>query len=139
MTGFLLDTNVVSEVTKPNPDPMVIDFLSTESDLWVSTLVLHELEFGLGLLPAGRRRDRIRTQLLSFVAEYSSRVLSLGSQEARHAARFRCRRHRTGRPVNLGDALIAGTAVAHDLVLATRNVDDFDGLDVPVRNPWRSN
>ena len=57
MTGFLLDTNVVSELTRDRPDPRVVAFLSAQPDLWLSTLVLHELEYGLELLPAGSRRE----------------------------------------------------------------------------------
>ena len=57
MPGYLLDTNVVSETTKDQPEPSVIDFLSRQTDLWLSSLVIHELEFGVQLAPQGRRRE----------------------------------------------------------------------------------
>ena len=136
MRGFLLDTNVVSELTKRSPDPGVIAFLTNQSDLWLSSVVLHELAFGLNLLPEGQRRDQINAALEAFAAEYADRVLVLGSREAEDAALLRARAHRSGRVLHLGDALIAGTAKAHDLCVVTRNSSDFADLDVDVTNPW---
>lgn len=136
MTGFLLDTNVVSELTRDRPEPRVIAFLSEQPDLWLSTLVLHELEYGLELLPHGARRDGLEAVLTAFVAEYEDRIFPLDRMAARWAARFRADSHRSGRVLDLGDALIAGTARAHELSLATRNVRDFDRLDLEVTNPW---
>ena len=138
MTGFLLDTNVVSELTRDRPDPRVVAFLSAQPDLWLSTLVLHELEYGLELLPAGSRREGLGAVLTAFIAEYEDRILPLDRMAAGWAARFRARAHHSGRVLDLGDALIAGIARAHDLSLATRNVRDFDRLDVVVSNPWEA-
>ena len=138
MSGILLDTNVVSELTKEEPDARVIGFLNRQPDLWVSTIILHELEFGLRLLPAGRRRQRLRAVLSKFVTEYQDRFLALERREAEQAAALRAHAQRSGRTVHLGDALIAGTAKAHDLAVATRNVLDFDGLDVEIINPWEA-
>ena len=136
MTGFLLDTNVVSELTRDRPDSRVVAFLSGQPDLWLSALVLHELEFGLERLPPGARREALRAVLTAFVAEYEDRILPLDRIAATWAARFRAERHRFGRVLDLGDALIAGTARAHELSLATRNVRDFERLDIEVTNPW---
>lgn len=138
MTGFLLDTNVVSELTRERPAPRVISFLSEQPDLWLTTLVLHELEYGLELLPPGARRDGLEAVLAAFIAEYDDRILPLDRIAAEWAARFRVRAHRSGQVLDLGDALIAGTAKAHDLSLATRNVRDFDRVDVDVVNPWET-
>ena len=136
MTGFLLDTNVVSELTKVTPDSRVVAFLAAQDDLWLSTIVLHELEFGLHLIPPGRRRDRIRVALSALILEYADRVLALDRPEAEQAAALRAQSRRAGRVLHLADALIAGTAKTHDLAVATRNVADFTGLDVTVANPW---
>ncbi len=138
MNGFLLDTNVVSETVKVLPDPQVVAFLSAQHDLWLSAIVLHELEFGLRLLPHGRRRDRIGAALSAFMAEYGDRILPLERRETEWAALLRVQARRSGRVLHLGDALIAGTAKAHDLSVATRNTADFDGLDVAVTNPWKT-
>ena len=136
MTGFLLDTNVVSELTRNRPEPRVVAFLSEQPDLWLSALVLHELEYGLELLPPGARRDGLGEALAAFVAEYEDRVLPLDRMAAAWAARLRARAQRSGRVVDLGDALIAGTARAHDLSIATRNVRDFERMEVEVTDPW---
>ena len=136
MNGFLLDTNVVSELTRDTPEPQVIEFLTGHSELWFSTIVLHELEFGLRLLPDGRRREDLRAMLEDFMETYANRILPVAYEEGQWAARFRADARRCGRVLHLGDALIAGTARAHDLAIATRNVRDFNGLDVATVNPW---
>ena len=137
MTGVLLDTHVVSELTRETPDSRVLAFLAGHDNLWLSAVVLHELDFGVGLLPPGRRRDGISAALSAFVTEYEDRILPVGRPEARQAAALRARAHRSGRVLDLGDALIAGTASANDLSVATRNVRDFDGLGLDVIDPWR--
>ena len=136
MNGFLLDTNVVSELTRTEPNSNVIEFLSEHQDLWLSAVVLHELEFGLQLLPDGQRRDLLSAALAGIITEYQDRILPVDREVAVRAAAFRAQAHRGGRALDLGDALIAGTAGAHDLSVTTRNVADFSGLDVRVINPW---
>ena len=138
MSGYLIDTNVVSELTKASPDSGVVTFLSEQDDLWLSSVVLHELEFGLLSLPEGRRRDDLQQVLSDFIAEFDDRILPLERVEAEWAARLRAEAHLSGRVLHLGDALIAGTARAHGLSIAIRNVKDFDGLDVNVANPWHT-
>ena len=59
MTGYLLDTNVISELTRDDPDPRVVSFLSEHDDVWLPTVLIHEVEYGLRLLPQGRRRRRL--------------------------------------------------------------------------------
>ncbi len=136
MSGYLLDTNVVSELTKNVPHPQVMAFLAERHDLWLSAMVLHELEFGLQLLPPGQRIDGLRAVLAGFITGYEHRILPLERSGAEWAARFRAQAIRSGRVLDLGDALIAGTAKAHDLAVATRNVGDFEYLGVAVTNPW---
>ncbi|WP_419861835.1 PIN domain-containing protein [Candidatus Palauibacter sp.] len=138
MSGVLLDTNVISELTRPAPAPPVVAFLNARDDLWLSALVLHELEFGLLLLPPGRCRDALRDLLSQIVRQYEARILPVDRAAADWAARFRAEARGGGRTLDLGDALIGGTARAHDLSLATRNVRDFEGFDLPVTNPWDS-
>lgn len=138
MNGFLLDTKVVSELTRTAPDASVMAFLAEPHDLWLSAVVVHELEFGLQLLPRGRRRDVLVAALSGIIADYQDRILPVDRAGAEWAAHFRTQAHRAGRVLDLRDALIAGTARAHDLSVATRNVTDFNGLDVDVTNPWES-
>ena len=135
MSGYILDTNVISELTRKYPDPRVSAFISAQKkQLWLSPIVLHELEFGLQILPEGKRRFDLRSLLSEFVSEYEDRILPLAKKEAR----FRAQAKKSGRVLDIGDALIAGTARTHDLSVATRNVGDFAGLDVKVTNPWET-
>ena len=136
MTGLLVDANVLSEMSRPQPEPSVVSFLARNEDLWLSVIVLHELEFGIQRLEAGGQRERYQSSLSDYVARYTDRILPVGRAEAVLAAEMRARTARAGRVVHLADALIAGTAKANDLAVATRNVRDFEGLDVDVVNPW---
>lgn len=136
MSGFLLDTNVISELTRPAPNANVLAFLEEARDLWVSTVTMHELAFAIALLPEGRRRSAIAQTVAAFAAAYGDRIIPLAEQEADRAAILRAKAQQSGRTVSLGDALIAGTAAAHGLAVVTRNVSDFEGLDVVVVNPW---
>ena len=136
MSGYLLDTNVVSEIFREAPDLQVRSFLAEQEDLWLSVIALHELEFGLNLLPRGRRREDLRTALSSYVEAYADFILPVTRAEAEQAALLRVQAQRGGRVLHLADALIAGTAIVHNLMLATRNVKDFAALDVNVVNPW---
>ena len=137
MTGFLLDTNVVSEMLKPAPDGNVAEFLRARHDrLWLSVVVLYELEYGVNLLPRGHRRLRIATLVAGMVTSYESRILPVGRSAAQRAARLRARARRAGRSAQTSDALIAGTAEAESLVVATRNTEHFKPFDVESINPW---
>ncbi len=136
MNGYLLDTNVVSEVMRRTPNTGVVTFLTEHDDLWLSSIVIHELEYGVQRMAQGKRRVSLQDGLLEVMAEYEDRILPLERQGADWAARFRAQAQSSGRTLDLGDALIAGTAKSYDLVIVTRNVRDFQGLDVHVFNPW---
>ena len=136
--GYLLDTNVISELTRDDPDPGVIEFLSIDTDrFWLSSLVLHEIEFGIRLLPEGRFRTRLETTYQRLFEQYEDRILPLNRAAAVSAARFRAARRQMRMSSDLGDALIAGTAKAFDVGVATRNIRDFEFMEIPVINPWK--
>ncbi len=137
MSGYLLDTNVISELAKTPPDTRVVTFLQTTDALWVPVIALYEIEYGLQLLPKGRRRNSITTAMSEFLEEYSERTLSLDREAAGHAGVLRAQAHFSGHRLRIADALIAGIAIANDLSLATRNVADFDYLPIEVTNPWQ--
>ena len=77
MSGFLLDTNVISELTRPVPNENVLVFLGEARDLWVSAVTMHELAFGIGWLPEGRRRSAIAETIAAFAATYGHRIIPL--------------------------------------------------------------
>jgi predicted nucleic acid-binding protein len=136
MKGFLLDTNVISELVKPVPDKNVVEFLSTMDSAWLSIISLHELTYGLELLPKGKRFAELDEKLRQLLSEYSDWIIPVNQSEANQAALFRVQAKNQGRVIHLADVLIAGTAKVHDLSVVTRNVDDFLGIDVEVVNPW---
>ena len=138
MTGYLLDTNVVSELSNDVPNPGVISFLIEHDDLWLASVVVHELEYGLQLLPEGQRRNRLYASHEDILTRYDDRILPLDRPAAESAALLRAEARRSGRTLDLGDALIAGIAKANDLSVVTRNVRDFDGLDIEIVNPWEA-
>ena len=138
MTGYLLDTNVISELTRHVPDPQVVSFLSEHEDLWLSSILIHEVEYGLRLLPQGARRNRLSVMQSAILGTYENRILPLDRVGAEWSAEFRAQARRAGRTIDMGDALIAGIARAHDLALATRNMAHFDDVAVEVINPWEA-
>ena len=139
MTDYALDTNVVSEPTKDVQAPSVIAFLREHTaELWLPSVVVHELEYGIQRLPQGQRRNRLRAAVDNIVASFSDRILPLERNGAELAALYRVQAHREGRRLRISDALIAGIAKANDLTIATRNVRDFDGLGIPIIDPWET-
>jgi predicted nucleic acid-binding protein len=138
MTGFILDTNVLSEAGKPSPNRNVRAFLISLADLWISVVSIHEIEYGIRLLPPGQRRSDLERSMAAVIATFASRIMSIGEDEARRAAHFRAETRRRGRVLHLPDALIAATAKEHGLTLATRNLCDFNHLDIDVIDPWKA-
>jgi predicted nucleic acid-binding protein len=101
MSRYLLDTNVVSEIVKAAPDLKVLSFLSEQEELWLSAIVLHELEYGPNLLPLRRRREDLRASLLAFIETYADFVLPVGRAESEEAALLRVQAGRTGHALHL--------------------------------------
>lgn len=136
MSGHLLDTNVISELTGAHTDSHVAAFIYEQPDQWISAVVVHELEFGLQRLPAGRRRERMYADHNQFLSAFENRILPLDRLAAELSAMLRARARRSGRPVKIADALIAGTAMANGMTVVTRDMSDFGALGVDVINPW---
>jgi toxin FitB len=133
--SFLVDANVLSEATKAAPDVRVVDWLrSHESALVVTPIVMGELEFGILLLPAGRKRRRLEEWF-----ERGRRKLPMVEFDAacgRAWARLLASLRKSGRSMPVKDSLIAASAMAHRLTVATRNTDDFRHAGVPLVNPF---
>lgn len=132
---YLVDANVLSEPTKPAPDPNVVAWLRrNESELAVDPVILGELRFGIHLLPAGKRRRRLER----WFAEGAARINCLGwdAVTGLRWAKLLADLHRSGRSMPIKDSLIATTALVHDLTVATRNNRDFLAARVKVVNPF---
>ena len=136
---ILLDTNIISEVMRRQPAPAVIAWLDVQAAeaLWISSITLFELRFGLANLIDGRRKIWLEEQLQELVqGELGNRVAVFDVRAADRAAALAAERKASGRPVDIRDTFIAGVALANGAVLATRNTRHFDDLAVPVVNPW---
>ena len=136
MSGFLLDTNVLSETTRPQPNKGVQAFLADLPEAFISVLSIHEIAYGLERLPQGPRRTNLTDAMENLLGTFAATVLAIHAPEARAAGVLRAAAKQEGRIVDTADGLLAGTALVHGLTIVTRNVKDFAGLGVLLRNPW---
>jgi predicted nucleic acid-binding protein len=139
MSGFLLDTNVPSELTRPRSDPHVEKWLDDANDdeLYLSVISLGEMLKGVTVLPEGKRRDGLQRWLDGTLRPwFQGRILPINDAIAERWGILAGECQLKGRPLKLADGLIAATALEHDLAVVTRNVRDFTGLGVNVIDPW---
>ena len=136
---ILLDTNVVSELIRPKPNPKVEAWLGEQysANVFLSVISEAELRYGVAILPAGRRRDRLAAEIEGVLREdFAERILTFDSECARAYALIASERRAAGFPIHHADCQIAATARARGAKIATRNVADFHGCGVEVTNPW---
>ena len=105
--------------------------------MWITSVTIFEIQFGLEILAVGKNRSLLRRAFESVLTDdIGGRVAPFDATAAEHSAELMASRHKKGRPVELRDTMIAGIALACHASLATRNVLYFEGLSVPVVNPW---
>lgn len=134
---ILVDTNVWSELIRPEPASRVIDWEAANSHLlWMSTIVLAEFRARATLLPPGRRRDQIAGLIEDVIAAYRDRLLVFDEECTRHFGPVLAAARASGRPIQTADAMIAATALAHGMHVATRDRNDFAGVGIALIDPW---
>lgn len=139
MTGWLLDTNVLSELRRPKPDQRVVAFVASQplEDLFISTVTLAEIRFGIEMVSdAGRRADLVDWLANKVRPLFEQRVLKV-SEDVMLKWRLMVEGgRRAGHTFSQPDLIIAASAAHYGLTVVTRDVSDFDRAKVPVLNPW---
>jgi predicted nucleic acid-binding protein len=136
----LVDTNVISELFKPAPSTSVLAWFAATplQSLYISSVTLCEIELGLATMPAGKRRDALRSTMMAVVQDdFDGRCLSLDLRCAALYGKVAAARQQAGQTCSTEDAMIAAIALANRMSLVTRNTKDFEGIaGLHVINPW---
>jgi predicted nucleic acid-binding protein len=141
VSGYLLDTNIPSEVIRLRADNRVDAWIRSQDDesLYLSAVTIGELRKGLCTHPEGKRKTQIQEWLsVDLIPMFAGRILPVTQAIAERWGDLSGRRQQMGRPLGMADGLIAATALEHGLILVTRNVKDFEGIDLAILNPWES-
>ena len=138
---IVLDTNVVSEAMKPNPHPAVQAWLDEQAaeTLYLSSVTLAELLFGIGSLSAGRRKNALTQTLDGLLDLFGDRVLAFDTDSARHYAELAVKARAAGKGFPTPDGYIAAIATSRGFTVATRDVAPFLAAGLNVINPWEMN
>ena len=135
---MVLDTNVLSALMRESPDPAVVTWLDRQArtSIWITSITVLEVHFGLQILAPGKRRTALNKAFESLIDRMGQRVASFDVAAADYAASLMAARRAKGRPVDLRDTMIAGIVIARHATLATRNVAHFNDISATVLNPW---
>lgn len=137
---FLIDTNVISELSKPLPSPAVLNWFATTpaQQIYISSVTVCEIEFGLALMLAGKRRDALLSATRELVRiDFGGCCLNLDARYASAYGQLAAKLQHNGRACSTEDAMIAAIALTNKLVLVTRNTNDFEGIALlRVIDPW---
>jgi len=139
MSGFLLDTNCISEVVRSKPEPRVLEWMQAadETLLYLSVLTLGEIRKGLAWLPQRKRRTHLESWLeVELQARFSGRILPIDAAVADRWGVLAGAAKRRGISLSAIDGLLAATALQHNLTIVSRNVSDFANTQTPILNPW---
>jgi predicted nucleic acid-binding protein len=137
---IVLDTNVLSEVMRPNPSREVLEWIDSQSgdEVFTTAITVAEIYYGIELLPRGKRRNSLLAAAEAiFNGDFLDRALAFNAEAARIFSRIYARRRAAGHPITQSDAQIAATVELHGATLATRNVADFEGCGIRLFNPWQ--
>ena len=138
---ILLDTNVISELMRAQCSPAVLAFINSQppTSLFTAAICEAELRYGLARLPDGARRHSLEEALSQFLTDgLRGRILAFDSSSAAYYADIRFARESAGRTITTANAMIAETARAYGVAIATRDVTGFVGYGIDVFNPWNA-
>lgn len=141
MNGFLLDTNVISEVIKPIQSSLVMRWLGKQEEqtLFLSTLTIGEIRKGIARLPDGPRKLALERWLTTDLRmRFQGRILAITEDVSDRWGRLQAKGREIGRPLPVIDSLLVATALHHELVFVTRNTKDIGFTQIPWVNPWEA-
>ena len=136
---IILDTNVISELLRPAPEPKVEHWLSAQDGLnvYLTSISEAELRYGLAIMGNGKRRAALVDAVDRILREdLAGRILPFDSDAAQSYATIAAARRAAGRPIAQADCQIASIAHARGATVATRNTPDFEGCEIDLINPW---
>lgn len=136
---IILDTNIISEMMRPQPNPNVIRWLNQQfsTDLFMSTISIAEIEYGLYVLPQGKRKQQLQSRFLQFIAQaFQYRVVDFDEKAAKYYGKIMGEGKLNGRPVSVPDGQIAAIALSNHAAIATRNIKDFEYCGALLINPF---
>ena len=135
---IILDTNVVSELMRPEPAPQVANWVRDRDrrELRTTAITVAEVRYGIARLPDGRRKQVLVSAADDVFSAFGDQILPVDTVVAEHYAAIASGRERDGKPIAGFDALIAAVCRCQGSALATRNVSDFDGTGIEIINPW---
>ncbi|MGX0977369.1 putative nucleic acid-binding protein [Roseovarius sp. MBR-51] len=136
---IILDTNVISELLRPAPEPKVEQWLSAQDGLnvYLTSISEAELRYGLAIIGNGKRRAALVDAVDRILREdLAGRILPFDSNAAQSYATIAAARRAAGRPIAQADCQIASIAHTHGATVATRNTPDFEGCEIDLINPW---
>jgi predicted nucleic acid-binding protein len=138
---ILLDTNIISELMKALPSPRVLAWVDSQvvSQLFITSITIAEISYGLSVLPQGNRRNSLEDAFNKVIKEaFSHRTLSFDESAAHHYGKVMAQRKKQGRPLSVLDGEIAAVAISQGKILATRNTRDFIDCGLEVVNPFEA-
>lgn len=136
---IIVDTNIVSEVMRTAPAPVVIEWLNRQETLalFLASTSIAEIEYGLAMMPSGKRRNGLRKAFDQFVTEaFEHRILVFDRESAAAYGELMGKRKQKGRPMSVQDGQIIAIAKVHGFAIATRNIKDFKECGIKLINPF---
>ncbi len=133
---IVIDTNIVSEMMRDNPDGNVAAWIETVGRLHTTAVTIAEVDYGIARLPVGSRRDRLAATAAMVFADFNDVILPFDARAARRYGEVVAGRERAGRPISTADAQIAAICASRQATLATRNTADFEATGISLHNPW---
>jgi predicted nucleic acid-binding protein len=135
---IILDTNVISELMHAVPDPKVVAWIDRQAgdSIWISSITIFEVTFGLEIMTAGSKQGSLRRSFVELRSKLRDRIAFFDERAAEKTAELMATRQRSSTPRDLRDSMIAGIVLARRATIATRNVTHFADISANIVDPW---